>query len=142
MNLTTEQLQMAALVDAKVQRLVREGQDEVSFLREMFDCMPIFKILLDSGHDTMDKLCQRFAGSYHYSAKRLPRANLRTPTGCSRMKCILARRSTASLRLSPYNLNRPRELDSIFFPFPAGLSGKRSVQGRTVRVHNSITDGK
>ena len=67
MNLSVEQLQMAALIDAKVQRLVREGHDEVSILGEMFDCMPIFKILLDSGHDTMDELCQRFGGFYHYA---------------------------------------------------------------------------
>jgi hypothetical protein len=33
----------------------------------MFDCMPIFKILLDSGHDTMDELCRRFTGFYHYA---------------------------------------------------------------------------
>ena len=56
MNLSTEQLQMAALIDAKVQRLLREGHDEVSIVGEMFDCMPIFKILLDSGHDTMDEV--------------------------------------------------------------------------------------
>jgi hypothetical protein len=29
--------------------------------------MPIFKILLDSGHDTMDEMCQRFVGFYHYA---------------------------------------------------------------------------
>jgi len=28
----------------------------------MFDCMPFFKMLLDSGQDTMDELCRRFAG--------------------------------------------------------------------------------
>jgi hypothetical protein len=66
-NLSAEQLQMAALIDAKVQRLVREGHDEVTLLGEMFDCMPIFKILLDSGHDTMGELCRRFAGFYHYA---------------------------------------------------------------------------
>jgi hypothetical protein len=56
---------MAALIDAKEQRLVREGHDEVSILGEMFDCMPIFKMLLDSGQDSMDELCQRFAGFEH-----------------------------------------------------------------------------
>jgi hypothetical protein len=66
-NLSTEQLQMAALIDAKVQRLVREGHDEISIVGEMFDCMPIFKMLLDSGHDTMDELCGRFPGYYHYA---------------------------------------------------------------------------
>ena len=54
MNLSTEQLQMGALIDAKMQRLLREGHDEVSIIGEMFDCMPFFKMLLDSGQDTMD----------------------------------------------------------------------------------------
>jgi len=66
-NLSTEQLQMGALIDAKMQRLLREGHDEVSIIGEMFDCMPFFKMLLDSGQDTMDELCQRFAGFYHYA---------------------------------------------------------------------------
>ena len=43
MNLSTEQLQMGALIDAKMQRLLREGHDEVSIIGEMFDCMPFFK---------------------------------------------------------------------------------------------------
>ena len=29
--------------------------------------MPFFKMLLDSGQDTMDELCRRFAGFYHYA---------------------------------------------------------------------------
>ena len=57
---------MGALIDAKMQRLLREGHDEVSIIGEMFDCMPFFKMLLDSGQDTMDELCRRFAGFYHY----------------------------------------------------------------------------
>src|ERR1700751_814401 len=40
---------MGALIDAKMQRLLREGHDEVSIIGEMFDCMPFFKMLLDSG---------------------------------------------------------------------------------------------
>ena len=67
MNLSTEQLQMGALIDAKMQRLLREGHDEVSIVGEMFDCMPFFKMLLDSGQDTMDELCRRFVGFYHYA---------------------------------------------------------------------------
>ena len=34
-----------------MQRLLREGHDEVSIIGEMFDCMPFFKMLLDSGQD-------------------------------------------------------------------------------------------
>ena len=44
-DLSREQLQMAALIDGKVQRLVREGHDVISILGEMSDCMPVFKIL-------------------------------------------------------------------------------------------------
>src|SRR5215467_6906837 len=58
---------MGAPIDAKMQRLLREGHDEVSIIGEMFDCMPFFKMLLDSGQDTMDELCRRFAGFYHYA---------------------------------------------------------------------------
>ena len=54
MNLSVEQLQMAALIDAKMKMLVREGHDEVSIIGEMFDCMPFFKMVLDSGQETMD----------------------------------------------------------------------------------------
>jgi hypothetical protein len=37
----------------------------------MVDCMPGFKELLDSGHGTMDELCRRFAGFYHYATLHL-----------------------------------------------------------------------
>jgi hypothetical protein len=33
----------------------------------MLDCMPGFKLLLDSGHGTMAKLCRRFSGFYRYA---------------------------------------------------------------------------
>jgi hypothetical protein len=51
----------------RVGRVAREGHDEVSIIGEMFDCMPFFKMLLDSGQDTMDELCRRFSGFYHYA---------------------------------------------------------------------------
>ena len=84
MNLSTEQLQMGALIDAKMQRLLREGHDEVSIIGEMFDCMPFFKMLLDSGQDTMDELCQRLPASItmQRSLKRW-----RTASGQGRFKC-------------------------------------------------------
>jgi hypothetical protein len=37
----------------------------------MVDGMPGFKELLDSGHGTMDELCRRFAGFYHYATLHL-----------------------------------------------------------------------
>ena len=67
MIVEAQQLQMAALIDAKMQRILREGHDEVSILGEMFDYMPGFKRLMDiSEPDTMDELC-RFAGFFHYA---------------------------------------------------------------------------
>lgn len=66
-NLSAEQLQIASMIDAKVQKLVNEGHDEFTIFGEMFDCMPGFKLLLDSGQGTMDELCRRFAGFYRYA---------------------------------------------------------------------------
>jgi hypothetical protein len=68
MIVEAQQLQMAALIDAKMQRILREGHDEVSILGEMFDYMPGFKRLMDiSEPDTMDELCRRFSGFFHYA---------------------------------------------------------------------------
>jgi hypothetical protein len=67
MDLSKEQLRIAEMIDAKVQRLVQEGNDDITILGEMVDCMSGFKELLDSGHGTMDELCRRFAGLYHYA---------------------------------------------------------------------------
>ena len=67
MHLSAEQLQIASLIDAKVQKLIREGYDEVGIFLEMADDMPAFKRLLDCGHGTMDELCRRFFGFYRYA---------------------------------------------------------------------------
>ena len=67
MNLTGEQLQIASMIDAKMQKLVCDGNDHLTILGEMFDYMPGFKRLMDiSEPDTMDELC-RFAGFFHYA---------------------------------------------------------------------------
>jgi hypothetical protein len=67
MNLTGEQLQIASMIDAKMQKLVCDGNDDLTILGEMFDYMPGFKRLMDiSEPDTMDELC-RFAGFFHYA---------------------------------------------------------------------------
>jgi hypothetical protein len=67
MNLTGEQLQIASMIDAKMQKLVCDGNDKLTMLGEMFDYMPGFKRLMDiSEPDTMDELC-RFAGFFHYA---------------------------------------------------------------------------
>ena len=68
MNLTAEQLQIASMIDAKMQKLVCAGNDDITILTEMFDYMPGFKRLLDiSESDAMDELCRRFAGFFRYA---------------------------------------------------------------------------
>jgi hypothetical protein len=43
MNLTAEQLQIASMIDAKMQELVCDGNDDLTILAAMFDYMPGFK---------------------------------------------------------------------------------------------------
>ena len=64
----TRPVQMASMIDAKMQKLVCDGNDKLTMLGEMFDYMPGFKRLMDiSEPDTMDELCRRFAGFFHYA---------------------------------------------------------------------------
>jgi len=68
MNLSAEQLQIASMIDAKVQELVEAGCDHAMILGEMADYMPGFKRLMDtSQRGEMDELCRRFAWFYHYA---------------------------------------------------------------------------
>ena len=64
---SAEQLDLASRIDAKVQRLVADGANDAAIFVEMFDDMPAFKRLLDSGHRTMEELCLRFGGFYRYA---------------------------------------------------------------------------
>jgi hypothetical protein len=48
------------MIDAKMQKLVCAGNDDITILTEMFDYMPGFKRLMDTSEsDTMDELCRR-----------------------------------------------------------------------------------
>jgi hypothetical protein len=67
MNPTDEQLQVASRLDAKVQRLLKEGKTDLDVFVEMAGDMPDFKRLLDAGQALMDALCLRFEGFYHYA---------------------------------------------------------------------------
>jgi hypothetical protein len=68
MNLTTEQLRIASMIDAKMQKLVGAGNDDITIVTEMFDYMPGFKQLMDTSEsDAMDELCRRFAGFFRYA---------------------------------------------------------------------------
>ena len=61
MHLSAEHLEIAARLDAKVQRLLGLGYDDLAIFVEMADDMPDFKRLLDAGQALMDELCRRFA---------------------------------------------------------------------------------
>ena len=68
MNLTAEQLQIASMIDGKMQKLVCDGNDDLTILGEMFDYIPGFKRLMDTSEPgTMDELCRRFAGFFRYA---------------------------------------------------------------------------
>jgi hypothetical protein len=59
------------MIDAKMQKLVCDGNDDITILGEMFDYMPGFKRLMDTAEPaTMDELCRRFAGFFHYAKIR------------------------------------------------------------------------
>jgi hypothetical protein len=49
MHLSAE-LDIASRIDAKVQRLAGEGDDDVAIFVELVDDMPAFRRLLDAGH--------------------------------------------------------------------------------------------
>ena len=50
MNLTAEQIQIASMIDTKVQALSGAGCDDATVLGEMLDYMPGFKRLMDTSH--------------------------------------------------------------------------------------------
>ena len=66
MHVSAEHLEIAAKLDAKVQRLLGLGYDDLAIFVEMADDMPDFKRQLDTGQLLMDELCRRFAGFYRY----------------------------------------------------------------------------
>ena len=68
MNLSAEQLQIASMIDVKVQQLLGAGCDDATIMGEMFEYMPGFKRLMDtSQRGEMDDLCRRFPWFYHYA---------------------------------------------------------------------------
>ena len=68
MNLTAEQMQIASMIDTKVQALSGAGYDDATILGEMLDYMPGFKRLMDtSQRGDMDELCRRFPSFYRYA---------------------------------------------------------------------------
>jgi hypothetical protein len=68
MTLTPELLDIAARIDARVQRLVRGGSDDLAVFMALADRMPDFKRVMDAaGQDGMDELCRRLDGFYRYA---------------------------------------------------------------------------
>ena len=67
MHLSAEQLDIASRIDAKVQRLAGESNDDVAIFVELMEDMPAFRQLLDAGPHAMDQLCLRFGGFYRYA---------------------------------------------------------------------------
>jgi streptomycin 6-kinase len=69
MPLTAEQLRIASQIDARMQKLVRAGKDDVTtILAEMADHMPQFKRLMDTAQPgDMDELARKFTGFFHYA---------------------------------------------------------------------------
>jgi hypothetical protein len=67
MHLSAEQLAIASRIDAKMQRLADEGNDDVAIFVELADDMPAFRRLLDAGPHAMEQLCLRFGGFYRYA---------------------------------------------------------------------------
>ena len=68
MGITTEQLQMASLIDARVKAIAKSGVDDVAVFTDLADCLPAFKRFMDtSTDDDMDQLAARYTGFYQYA---------------------------------------------------------------------------
>ncbi len=68
MDLTAEQIQIAAQIDHAIKRIYSNGGDEVSVLQEMHVYMDGFKHLLDTTNASgMDQLIRRFDGFYEFA---------------------------------------------------------------------------
>ena len=52
MGITTEQLQMASLIDVRMKAIARSGVDDFAIFAEMADYMPAFKRLMDTSTTT------------------------------------------------------------------------------------------
>jgi hypothetical protein len=56
------------MIDAKMEKLFCDGNDDLTILGEMFDYVPGFKRLMDTSEPgTMDELCRRLPGFFHYA---------------------------------------------------------------------------
>jgi hypothetical protein len=68
MTATAEQLEIAVRIEAKMRQLLGAGRNDAEIVAEMFDYMPDFKRLIDSGPEVLDELSEKFP-SFHRFAK-------------------------------------------------------------------------
>lgn len=69
MALTRQQLWIATKIDARMQKLVRAGKDNLAIMGAMADHMPAFHQLLTTAEpDDLDQLSRKFAGFHTYAS--------------------------------------------------------------------------
>ena len=68
MALTSEQLWIATKIDARMQKLIRTGKDDMAIMVAMADHMPAFEQLLSSAQPgDVDQLTRKFLGFHRYT---------------------------------------------------------------------------
>jgi len=68
MSLTEQQIWTASKIDAKMQKLIRTGKDDVTIMVAMADHMTRFKELVDSLlPEELNQLTRKFSGFYRYA---------------------------------------------------------------------------
>ncbi len=68
MALTASQVWTATKIDAKMQKLLRFGKDDVAIMVAMADYMPRFKELVDATlPEDLNALTRKFSGFYRYA---------------------------------------------------------------------------
>lgn len=67
MDLTAEQIQLATMIDAHVNRYPESQLGDEHLLRSTYDYMDAFKRIMDSSTPVqMDYLCQQYGGLYRF----------------------------------------------------------------------------
>jgi hypothetical protein len=64
---TAEQIRIATTINEKARELFAADLNDVEILAAMFDYMPDFKRLIDSGPDVLDELSEKFPSFHRYA---------------------------------------------------------------------------
>lgn len=68
MALTASQVWTVTKIDAKMQKLLRSGKDDMAIMLAMADHMPRFKELVDTTQpEDLDALTRKFSGFHRYA---------------------------------------------------------------------------